>query len=395
MGEPLRILMLEDSDDDELLVLSALREGGFEPQHTRVWSAEAMQRALPQADWELILSDYCMPGFDAPTALAIAKASKRDIPFIIVSGTVGEELAVDAMRAGAQDYVMKEALARLVPSVRREVNEARARNERRAADRAAKQAMLEKEKAEAIALAQGMFLANVSHELRTPLNAIIGFTELLDSGAAGPLTPKQAEYMGYVLSSGRYLLSLVSDLLDLSKAEAGKMALVREWVALGPVAEGAREMLQLLADKQGVQLILQVPDDLPELYADSLRLKQVLYNLLSNAIKFTPRGGTITLAAQQADDQLEISVTDTGVGIDREDLARLFREFEQLTTKRDERAFGSGLGLALSKKLVELHGGSIAAESERGVGSRFTLRLPIADLAALRAAADDVASAES
>jgi signal transduction histidine kinase len=385
MDTPLRLLMLEDSPDDELLVLAALRAGGYNVQHLRVWSAEAMRRALQEDGWELIISDYCMPNFDAPQALAIANESTRDLPFIIVSGTVGEEQAVAAMRAGARDYVMKESLGRLAPSVRRELNEARERVARREAQRVAAELTRENERAEAINFARRQFLANVSHELRTPLNAIIGFSELLDQGTAGALAPKQSEYVRYVLSSGRHLLSLVGDILDLSKVDAGKMDLLPEPTALSGVAVAARDTLQPVASKRGVTLILQIAHDLPLLDVDPLRLRQMLYNLISNGIKFTPSGGRVTISAQVLEDQLEIRVSDTGIGIPREDLPRLFQEFEQVSAQGDGRVAGSGLGLALTKRLVELHGGSVSVESVLGEGSTFALRLPLPAQAAATA----------
>jgi signal transduction histidine kinase len=220
-------------------------------------------------------------------------------------------------------------------------------------------------------------LATVSHELRTPLNAIIGFSELLDQGTAGALAPKQSEYVRYVLSSGRHLLSLVGDILDLSKVDAGKMELVPEPTALHAVALAAQDTLQPVASKRGVTLSLYISPDLPLLYVDPLRLRQMLYNLLSNGIKFTPSGGRVTLAAEARGEQLEIRVTDTGIGIPRDDLPRLFQEFEQVQAQGEGRIAGSGLGLALTKRLVELHGGSVAVESALGEGSTFTLRFPL------------------
>lgn len=377
MGTPLRLLMLEDSPDDELLVLAALRTGGYDVMHRRVWSAEAMRAALLEDGWDLIISDYCMPDFDAPAALAIANESNRDLPFIIVSGTVGEEQAVEAMRAGARDYVMKDSLGRLAPSVRRELNEARERQARREAQHVAAELTRQNERVEAINFARRQFLANVSHELRTPLNAIIGFSELLDQGTAGVLAPKQSEYVRYVLSSGRHLLSLVGDILDLSKVDAGKMELLPEPTVVHAVALAAQDTLQPVASKRGVTLSLLVASDLPLLNVDPLRLRQMLYNLLSNGIKFTPSGGRVTLAAEVRDGELEIRVSDTGIGIPREDLPRLFQEFEQVQAQGEARVAGSGLGLALTKRLVELHGGSVAVDSALGEGSTFTLRFPL------------------
>ncbi len=377
MATPLRLLLLEDSEDDELLVLSALRAAGYAPVHRRVHSREQMEAALREGPWDLIISDYFMPEFDAPRALAVAKTLASDLPFIIVSGSVGEELAVGAMKAGAHDYVMKDALARLAPSVERELRESRERRERRLAYEAAEQARREQARAEAASQAKSLFVANMSHELRTPLNAIIGFSELLIEGIAGDLQPKQHEYVQHVLEAGRHLLTLISDVLDLSKVEAGRMEISREPVELRSVCELVHNTVLPLVAKSGVLLTVSIPADLPPLSADPLRLRQILYNLLSNAIKFTPHGGHVSVQARALGNMVEIAVRDTGIGMRNEDLPRLFQEFEQVTAQGQERGGGTGLGLALTKRLVELHGGSISVQSQPGAGSLFAVSLPI------------------
>jgi Amt family ammonium transporter len=221
------------------------------------------------------------------------------------------------------------------------------------------------------------FLSSMSHELRTPLNAIIGFSELLEEQVSGALTPTQAEYVAYVLSSGRHLLHLVNDVLDLSTAQTGGMSLDRAWTAPEVIVDSLRDVVDSLAGKQGVTLELELPLDLPDIHVDPLRMRQVLYNLLSNGIKFTPRGGRVRLSVRAHERELVLSVADTGVGIRGEDLPRLFGELEQLGAGPDPRPEGSGLGLALTKKLVELHGGAISVESEHGRGSTFTFTVPL------------------
>jgi signal transduction histidine kinase len=377
MATPLRLLLLEDSPDDEVLVLAALRAAGYAPEHVRVCGAEPMRRVLLEQPWELIISDYCMPGFTARDALRIAEASGLDLPFIIVSGTVGEDVAVAAMKAGAHDYVMKDALARLAPSIERELREAKRRSESKRASAAAQQARYEQERAELQNQAKSMFLANMSHELRTPLNAIIGFSELLEDEGKRSLSARHQEFVGHVLGAGRHLLSLITDILDLSKIEAGRMELACEAVHLGELFATVEATVAPMAQRQGVLLSFALPDQPPALWADPLRLKQVLLNLLSNATKFTPRGGAVHVEAREQDSWLEISVVDTGIGIRDSDLPRLFRAFEQVSAgRRASPGTGTGLGLALTKQLVELHGGTIGVTSAHGVGSRFTLRLP-------------------
>jgi signal transduction histidine kinase len=373
----LRMILVEDSDDDALLLLRALRAGGFEVDHRRVCDREDLQAALGEGSWDLVISDYTLPTFDAPAALSMVRAHAPDLPFIVVSGTVGEDLTVAAIKAGAQDYLMKDKLARLPISVERELREARERAQHRAARAATEQALLDKQRAEASSLAKTRFLAHMSHELRTPLNAILGFSELLEQELSGPLTAQQREFVGHVLTGGRHLLRLITDILDLSKIEAGKLELELERVTFETLATGVGEILYQLAAERGVQLTLDIPPRLPELTADPVRLKQILYNLLSNGIKFTPLGGHVGLRADVADDEFVIRVADTGSGIAAEDLSKVFNEFEQATADSYAKARGTGLGLALSRRLVELHGGTIEVESELGRGSIFRVRLPL------------------
>lgn len=371
----LRALIVEDSDDDVELCLRELRRCGYDVVYEHVLTSEAMRRALESGPWDVILSDYSMPDFDAVAALMLLHESKLDIPFIILSGTVGEETAVEALKAGAQDFLVKNRLARLGPAIERERREARERGERRAAEAGRAEAMRNQAQAEAASRAKTLFLANMSHELRTPLNSIIGFSELLERGAVGNLSDPQLEYVGHVLESSRQLLALVNDLLDISKAEAGRFELFVEPLLLTDVVSEVRERLTPQAQKRGVALTMRVPRELPQILADPLRLRQILQNLLTNALKFTDTGGAVRIEAISVGTEIEIAVHDTGVGIQEADLGRLFREFEQLTPSSPGTP-GTGLGLALTKKLVELHGGAIDVESEVGRGTTFRVRLP-------------------
>ncbi|HEX7024926.1 MAG TPA: response regulator, partial [Gemmatimonadales bacterium] len=240
-------------------------------------------------------------------------------------------------------------------------------------------------------------LAKMSHELRTPLNSIIGFSEILEDGGAGSLNEKQQRYVANVLLSGRNLLQLINDILDLSKVEAGRMELAPVEFDVATALEQVRAIVTALADKRGLALHMTVPDALPHLSADQAKFKQIMYNLLSNAIKFTPHGGHVTITARLVQpsgnspnrDWLEVAVADTGIGIAAEDLTRIFNEFEQVNSTPSRDQEGTGLGLALTRKLVELHGGRVWVESEVGKGSvfRFTLPYQTGHAAAFTAAA--------
>jgi len=221
------------------------------------------------------------------------------------------------------------------------------------------------------------FLANMSHELRTPLNAVIGFSEVLLQRMFGALNAKQDEYLKDIYASGQHLLSLINDILDLSKIEAGRMELTPAPFHLPSALENAVTLVKERASRHGIALQLDLDPQLGELVGDERKVKQVLLNLLSNAVKFTPEGGCISLKASRTDGAVEIAVTDTGIGIAPEDQAAIFEEFRQVGSDDARKQEGTGLGLTLAKKFVELHGGRISVQSELGRGSNFTFTLPM------------------
>jgi PAS domain S-box-containing protein len=254
---------------------------------------------------------------------------------------------------------------------------ARMRREVEERERAQREMRSAKEAADTANQAKSAFLANMSHELRTPLNAVIGFSELLEQQIFGDLNGKQRTYVNNVLVSGRHLLQLVNDILDISKVEAGRMDLAYERTPIGGIIDIVRSVITAVAAKKGIELDVDVPPTLPEVHIDPGRIKQVLYNLIANAIKFTPRGGVVKVAARADAKYLTVIVSDTGVGIAKEDLPRLFREFEQLPQANGVRPEGTGLGLALTRRLVQLHGGKVEVASTLGKGSMFSVFIPI------------------
>ena len=241
-----------------------------------------------------------------------------------------------------------------------------------------------REAAEAANRAKSDFLASMSHELRTPLNAIIGFSELLENHTFGPLNERQQRYVVNVLTSGRHLLQLINDILDLSKVEAGHMELALSEFDAGTTVSDARIMVGTLAEKKSLTLEVEVEEGLPPINADHSKFKQILYNLLSNAIKFTPAGGRIRVVVRRTAANgrengkwLEVAVSDTGIGLKQEDQERIFGTFEQVDSAYAREQQGTGLGLALTRKFVELHGGRIWVESALGKGSVFRFVLPL------------------
>ncbi len=379
MAIPIRVLILEDSPTDAAVMVHHLQEAGYAPEWRRV-ETEAEFLAHLERGLDLILADYTLLDFTARRALELLLERGWEIPTIVVTGTVSEEIALECLRLGAADYLLKDRLARLGPAVRSVLAQHKVQEDRDAALAASR--------------AKSEFLANVSHELRTPLNSILGFAQLLLEQTTGTLSPKHVRYLTNIYTSGQHLLRLVDSILDLSKLGAGRFALQLDAL---PVAETLEDILAIargLASRKGQTIEAAIAPGLPPLRADTIRLKQVLLNLLSNAVKFTPEGGRITIVVRQVagnspasrstptpsdagGEWLELSVSDTGIGIRAEDLSRLFQDFVQLDAGAAKTYEGTGLGLALTRRLVELHGGRIWAESPgEGRGSTFTVRLP-------------------
>jgi signal transduction histidine kinase len=247
---------------------------------------------------------------------------------------------------------------------------------RREAEGAADQARYAMLSAEAANRAKTQFLANMSHELRTPLNAIIGFAEVIAINRAAN-QDKVREYARDIHSSGKHLLNVINDILDIARIEAGSLDLREEWTEVHALVEMPLDLCRQRIAENSLTLAVNVAADLPELYCDGRLVRQMLINLISNAAKFTPQGGTITVAvASAADHDLLISVADTGIGIAPEHIADALAPFRQVDNELARRYDGSGLGLPLSKAFIELHGGSLSLESEPGKGTTVTLRFP-------------------
>ncbi len=448
-----RVLAMEDSPTQAETLRFILEDAGYEVQLAR--SGEEGLAKLAASAPDVIITDVVMPGIDGFEVCRRVKGDPayRALPVILLTTLADPTDIIHGLECGADNFVTKPYEAKyLLARIQTLLENRRLRSashlslgaeivfrgrrfvitaEReqildllvstfedavlknmelkdRERDLAAAQERLE-ERNEALSRrtrelaeknleleratqAKSDFLASMSHELRTPLNSIIGFSELLAEQIAGPLEPRQREYLGHVVEAGKHLLSIINDILDLSKIEAGRVELRRETGSLALLARSVLEMVAPIAAKKRIQVAADVPDDLPALEVDPVRTKQILYNLLSNAIKFTAVEGRVALEARASADRMTVSVDDTGIGIRSEDLSRLFRPFGQLEAGM-RKPEGTGLGLALSKHLVELHGGSIRVESELGRGSRFTFTLPLRAGAGAPAAPAEVVSA--
>jgi two-component system CheB/CheR fusion protein len=220
------------------------------------------------------------------------------------------------------------------------------------------------------------FLANMSHELRTPLNSINGFSEVLYDETFGPLNVKQKQYVNNVLTSGKHLLLLINQILDMAKIEAGKVKLTLSSLQMKSLLNEISLLVADMVSKKKIEMVLEIAEDMPNIEADELKVREIIYNLLSNAVKYTPEGGKIGMRAKKVDSEIEVVVWDTGVGIASENMEKIFEGFFRVDTPYSRVTEGTGLGLPLSKKLVELHGGKLSVESaglDKGTSVRFTL----------------------
>ncbi len=505
----LRLLVVEDSEDDFALLVRELVKAGYRVEAERVATAAALTTALDRP-WDLLITDWMMPGFGGLATLQLLAQRGLDLPCIVLSGTPNEEVAVAALHAGALDFLSKDKPRRFVPAVERALRETQERRDRIATERelrfaeqryraafelapepvitfdidkfqivdvnaamlklfgysredllgkklgsltpehqpdgqlsrevvieniaraaegqivvgefifldklggelpcevsfgllpASNQRLIrvsmtdlrERRRAEEIRRRsadlelenrriqeanrlKSEFLANMSHELRTPLNAIIGFAELLHHGQVPAESPEHNEFLGDILTSGRHLLQLINDVLDLAKVEAGKLDFRPEAIELEKVIGEVVAITRTTAATKKIHVTTFVDPTLVGIVTDPARLKQVAYNYLSNALKFTPNGGSVRVrVTAEGDAAFRLEVADTGIGIAPIDISRLFLEFHQLEAGTAKRHQGTGLGLALTRKLVEAQGGTVGVQSTPGAGSVFFATLP-------------------
>jgi signal transduction histidine kinase len=370
-----RILVADDEPDLETLIQQKfrhqIRAGAVSFVFVRD-GMEALSVLEANQDVDLVVTDINMPRMDGLTLLEKVQQIEGNLSTIIVSAYGDMANIRTAMNRGAFDFLTKPIdfldFESTITKTIRHVEVLREARRREA----------ENQRLEAASHNKSQFLADMSHELRTPLNAIIGLTEMMVSNAARFGTEKALEPLRRVNAAGTHLLSLINEVLDLSKIEAGKLELNPEPVNLARVIDEVIGTAGQLAEKNQNRLIVEAQDNLGAFTADPLRLKQILLNLLSNACKFTKEGDVALRVRKVADgrDWVELAVADTGIGLTAEQQAKLFQEFTQADSLTARRYGGTGLGLALSRKLARMMGGDVTVASEPGKGSVFTVRLP-------------------
>ena len=369
------ILIVDDQEANVSLLEQMLCGAGY-TSVTSTRDPHGVCELHRQHHYSLILLDLLMPGLDGFQVMEGLKEIETGSYLPVLVQTAQPDHKLRALKAGAKDFISKPFdLAEVLLRVH---NMIEVRLLHREVELRREQAEARSEQAEAANLAKSQFLANMSHELRTPLNGIIGFTEFLIDEKPGPLLSKQKEYLGDVLDSACHLLQLINDVLDLAKIEAGKMELHPEIFRVQDAVEEVAAVIKAIAQKKHIAVGIQIGAGLEAITLDKYKFKQVLYNLLSNAVKFSDDCGKVGIHVRRLDPQgLEVQVRDTGIGITAGDISRLFTEFEQLDPGPARRFEGTGLGLALTKKIVEFQGGHIGVESEPGNGSIFTVVLPV------------------
>ncbi len=384
MSTPLSVLIVEDSEDDALLLIRELRSGGYKPTFERVDTPKAMNAALEQQSWDIVIADYAMPHFSAPSALGMLKERGLDLPFIIVSGAIGEETAVAMMKAGAHDYIMKGNLARLIPAIEREIREAKVRQERRRAEeekRKLEARLLLAQKMEAI----GTLAGGVAHDLNNILSGLVSYPELLlmeipeDSPLRKPILTIQ--------KSGEKAAAIVQDLLTLARRGVASAEVVDLNHVLSEYLKSP-EHERLISFHPEVHVETNLETDLLNILGSPVHLSKSVMNLVSNAAEAMPGGGKIFISTEnryidipirgydhvEEGDYVTLTVSDSGVGISPEDIEKIFEPFY---TKKVMARSGTGLGMAVVWGTVEDHKGYIDVQSTEGKGTTFTLDFPV------------------
>jgi signal transduction histidine kinase len=364
MNKLLRLLQIEDSESDAKLLVHILRRAGYDVDSERVENAADLRRALEERVWDAIIADYTLPRFDAPAALEVVRDTGQDIPFIVVSGAVGEDVAVETMRLGAHDYLLKSSLTRLAAAVKREIGNARMRGEQRA-----REARLVKELERSNADLQA-YAYSVSHDLQEPLRVVSCYADLIERKCGSQLDDSSRELLNIMAASARRMSDMLTGLLEFSRAGEGDRALSA--IDSHLLLNEAIDSLSLEIRDTGARISM---GPMPVVLAWERPLQQVFLNLIGNALKYrNPREAPrISISAERRGEEWQFAVNDNGIGFEMAHAERIFELFQRLDPADRE---GTGIGLATSRRIVERHGGRIWAESAPGRGATFYFTIP-------------------
>jgi signal transduction histidine kinase len=368
-----RVLIVDDDVDFAESLCDILEPQGYVLATART-PAEARER-LKTFDAKVALVDIQLRGMSGTRLIVQLKEERPGLTFIMMTAYADVSSAIEALRSGAHDYILKQIDPRgPVLALERCFEKLQLQYDYKAAY---EELLVAKTAAEAASKAKSEFLATMSHELRTPLNAIIGFSEFLMDETIRPSDPaKVTGYLKAIHESGHHLLAVINDILDHSKAEAGRLEVSEEDVNVEDTIAAALRVVAPRARSGGLEIAAAIEPGLPYLRGDSRLLRQILLNLLSNSIKFTPSGGRVEVAAGAEDSGLAIRVRDTGIGMRAEDIPKAFEPFRQIDNRFIRKYQGTGLGLSLVKAMIEAHAGTIAVESAPGAGTTVTIRFP-------------------
>jgi len=369
MSIPLRVLIVEDSEDDAILLIRELKRGGYEVTFERVETLEDMNLALETQDWDIVLSDYSMPHFSMSAALTLVKEKKLDIPFVIVSGAIGEEAAVSAMRAGAHDYVIKGNMARLIPVIERELREAEMRREHRQMENEKKQIEQQLQLAGRLA-AVGELAAGVAHELNNPLAAVQAYSELLASRK--DLDESIKKDIDTIYREAQRATKITGNLLSFARRHRPEKSIM----SINEAIIQSVELHSYRMNVNNIEVATELYPDLPYTLADFGQMQQVFVNLITNAEQAMTEShgkGKLTIKTKVVNNMIHITFTDNGPGIPDENLERIFDPF--FTTK--EVGKGTGLGLSICFGLIQGHNGRLYATNNPEGGATFIIEVPV------------------
>ncbi len=392
LGNAPGILIVDDDRDFAESLVDLLVAQGYETQIAD--RPETAIAAVASSDVAVVMLDIRLGVTSGVDLMSRLKAERPDLICVLMTAHIDTQTAIKALRQGAYDYCDKACEPSEIYAVlercfeRRQLQDAR-RSAHEALRRAKEDAEAARGLAEAASQAKSEFLATMSHELRTPLNAVIGFSQIMMTETLGPIGSTQyRDYAKDIHDSGVHLLEIINDILDLSKAEAGKLELDEDWVDVGDAVSAACRLIGPRAERAQLSVVERIPANLPPLWADERKLKQILLNLVSNSVKFTPAGGRVEVSASiEPANGLSILVQDTGIGIPSSDLQRVLEPFVQVENSLTRSYQGSGLGLPLAAKMTELHGGKLSIASQLGRGTLVRLAFPAERIATKTAAA--------